>query len=260
MALAQNLLLCPNDAGCGHDQYGCQYGTGTDGGEGACRFVNLFINQRGDVINALFNTQNCYRTKVCHGVQHDEQRTTHDGGQYQRNGDFAGNGEEAGAADAGRFFQSGVHTLQGTANLNEYEGEEVHYLYAADAVVGIDVEKGLGGIKGGHKPLVNITGMGAEQHFPSQSADEGGQHEGNEEKALHKGLVGKVGSGYQPSKEGTHDGGAHGGHAGDNQGVNQGLEGFGLGEDLIEVHAVKLAINKEGIKQNQEHGPSYENN
>ena len=144
--------------------------------------MNLFINQRGDVINTLFNTQHRYSTKVCHGVQHDEQRATHDGGQHQRNGNLAGDGEEAGASDAGRFFQSGVHTLQGTANLNEYEGEEVHYLNAADAVVGIDVEKGLGGIKGGHEPLVNITGMGAEQHFPSQSADEGGQHKGNEEK------------------------------------------------------------------------------
>ena len=143
-----------------------------------------------------------------------------------------------------------MQPLISTANLDKYEGEEVHDLNAADAVVGIDVEKGLGGIKGGHEPLVNITGMGAEQHFPSQSADEGGQHEGNEEKALHKGLVGKVGSGYQPSKEGTHDGGAHGGHAGDNQGVNERLEGFGLGENFIKVHAVEFTVHEEGVKQN----------
>ena len=36
MALAEHLLLSPDDAGCGHDQYGSQYGTGTDGSEGAC--------------------------------------------------------------------------------------------------------------------------------------------------------------------------------------------------------------------------------
>ena len=222
--------------------------------------MNLFVNQGRNIINTLFNTQNCYGTEVCHGVQHDEQRTAHDGGQHQGNSNLAGNGEEAGAADAGRFLQGGVHTLQSTANLNKYEGEEVHYLNAADAVVGIDIEKRLGSIKGGHEPLINITGVGAEQHFPSQRADEGGQHEGDEEKALHKGLIGKVGTSYQPSKEGTHDGGANGGHAGDNQGVDKRLEGFGLGEDLIEVHAVEFAIYEEGIEQNQEHGPSYENN
>ena len=222
--------------------------------------MNLFVNQGRNIINTLLNTQNRYRTEVCHGVQHDEQRTAHDGGQHQGNSNLAGNGEEAGAADAGGFFQGGVHTLQSTANLNKYEGEEVHYLNAADAVVGIDIEKRLRSIKGGHKPLINIAGVGAEQHFPSQSADEGGQHEGNKEKALHKGLIGKVGTSYQPSKECTHDGGANGGHAGDNQGVDKRLEGFGLGEDLIEVHAVEFAIYEEGIEQNQEHGPSYENN
>ena len=259
MALAEHLLLSPDDAGCGHDQYGGQYGTGTDGGEGACGFMNLFINQGGDIVDTLFNTQNCHGTEVSHGVEHDEQRTAHDGGQHQRNGDFAGDGEEAGAADTGGFFQSGVHTLQGTANLNKNEGEEVHDLDAADAVVGIDIKEGLSGIKGGHEPLINIARMRTEQHFPSQSADEGGQHEGNEEKALHKGLVGKVGSGYQPSEEGTNDGGAHGGHAGDNQGVDESLEGFGLGEDFIEVHAVEFAVYEEGVEEDQQYGPSYEN-
>ena len=103
--------------------------------------MNLFVNQGRNIINTLLNTQNRYRTEVRHGVQHDEQRAAHDGGQHQRNGNLAGNGKEAGAADTGGFLQGGVHTLQSAANLNKYEGEEVHYLNAADAVVGIDIEK-----------------------------------------------------------------------------------------------------------------------
>ena len=189
VTFAENFLLSPNDESSGSNQYGCQYGTGTDGCEAACRLVNLFVDKSRDIVNTLFNTQNCYGTKVRHGVQHDEECTGHNGRHYQRNGNFAGDGQEASTGNTCRFFQSGVHTFQRAAYLNEYEGEQVHNFYQSDACIAVNVKQRLGGVEEVHPHFVDVTGVRREQHFPSQCADEGGQHEGNEEEALHKGFI-----------------------------------------------------------------------
>ena len=186
---AEDFLLSPNDESCGCNQYGSQYGTGTDGCEATCRLVNLFVDKSRDIVNTLFNTQNCYGTKVRHGVQHDEECTGHNGRQYQGNGNFAGDGQEASTGNACRFFQSGVHTFQRAAYLNEYEGEQVHNFNKCDAGIAVDVKQRLGSVEHFHPHFVDVTGVRRKEHFPSQCANEGRQHKGNKEQALHESFI-----------------------------------------------------------------------
>ena len=91
--------------------------------EAAAALVNLFVNKRRDVVNALLNAKYRNRAEMCHGVQHNQQRARHNGRQHQRNGNFTGNGKQACTGNTRRFFQSRVHAFQRAANLYKYKRE-----------------------------------------------------------------------------------------------------------------------------------------
>ncbi len=152
-------MLCPDDAGCRDYEHGSQNGTGTDRFKAAAALVDFFVNQRGDVINALLNTKYGNGAEMCHGIEHNKQGATHDRWHNQGNGDFAGDGKKACTRNAGGFLQGGIHTLERAANLDEDKGEEVHNLYRADAVVGVNIKHGTGKAEGLHKEFVDIAAV-----------------------------------------------------------------------------------------------------
>ena len=73
--------------------------------------------------------------------------------------------------------------------MNEYEGEQVHNFNKRDTSIAVDVKQRLGSVEHFHPQFVDVTGVRRKEHFPSQCADEGRQHKGNEEQALHKGFI-----------------------------------------------------------------------
>jgi len=87
-------------------------------------------------------------------------------------GYLAGYGAQAGAGDAGRFLQGGVHTFEGAGHLEEDKGKEIHGLDGDDAAQAHYVDGRPLQAEHGHEELVYVAGPGREQHLPGQGADE----------------------------------------------------------------------------------------
>ena len=252
MALAQDLALQPDDERRRDDQHRGQDRAGPDRVEAARALVDTLVDQCRDVEDAVFDAEHGDRAEVGHRVQHDQQRAGQDAGQHQRDGDLAGDGEQAGARDSRRFLQGRVHALQRPADLDEDEREQVHDFDEHDAEVAVDIENRAFKAEVVHEEFVDEAGVRGKKHFPGQSADERGQHERHQEHGFHEGLVGQVGTGDQPGEKCADDGAADGGAAGDDQGVRQGFVGFRLHDDVDDVAEVELAVDPEGVEQDQQ--------
>ena len=211
--LEHQVLQVKDDAG-GDDQDGGEHRPRPDGREAAGALVDLFVDLRRDVVDADLGPEDGGDAEVGQGVERDQQRPGEDARHDEGDGDLAGDGEKPGPGDPGRFLQGGVHPLQGSADLDEDEGEQVHRLHGDDAREAVDVEdRGSSSADDRHQDLVDVTRPGRKEHLPRQGADEGRQHEGHQEEELHRPLEGQVRPGDEPGEKDADDG-AEKGHPG----------------------------------------------
>ena len=254
LALGQYPVLQPEDDRRRDHQHRGQHCRRADRFKTAGALVDLFVDQRRDVVDTGFDTKHGHRTEVCHRVKHDQQRPGEDRRQDQRDGDLARDGEEIGSGNPRRFFQRRIHAFQRAGDLDENEGEEVHRLDQDDPGVGVDIEDRAVKTQGVHEKAVDVASTRREQHLPGECADEGGQHEGHQEQELHGFLERQIGARHQPGKEGADEGAGDRHATGQNQRIQQRLIGFLAPQHPQHVGDVEVTIDPEGIEKDQQHG------
>ena len=91
------------------------------------------------------------------------------------------------------------------------------------------------------KKRFDVARAGREQHLPRQRADEGRQHEGDEEQELHRLLERQVGPRDEPGEESADDRPGDGHAAGEEQRVEKCLVGLLAPQDFDDVRHVEVA-------------------